>query len=120
MLIQPFAAMSSQNVKTIEKLEKIARRTEESVFQTNEHYLKFKAQKNIKFNEIDLIISEFYVLKYDEESIYWNRRVLDEKIGSKEKRWLFFNTLVHLYFDAQEYELALEYGQRTPPKFVFS
>ena len=103
---------SRRNAKTIDKLMKIAKTTEESVFQRNKDYLKFKSQKIIKITEIDFILSKFYHLKYPEESIYWNERVLEEKICDKEKRYHFFNNLIHLYGEAKEYELVLEYGQK--------
>ena len=73
-------ANGKRNAKTIDKLMKIAKTTEESVFQRNKDYLKFKSQKTIKITEIDFILSKFYHLKYPEESIYWNKRVLEEKI----------------------------------------
>ena len=74
---------SKRNAKAIDKLMKIAKTTEESVFQRNKDYLKFKSQKNIKITEIDYFITTFYFLNYPEESIYWNKRILEEKIMLK-------------------------------------
>ena len=108
---------SRQNAITILKLLKIAQTTEESVFQMNKDYLKFKSQKNIKITEIDYFITTFYDLNYPEESIYWNKRILEEKICDKEKRYRFYNNLIHLYDKAKEYELVLEYGQKAQKWF---
>ena len=102
----------SRNTKTIDNLMKIAKTTEESIFQRNKEYVKLKAKKNISITDIDLILGEFYHLDYHEEKIYWNKRALEEKICDKERRYHFFRNLIHLYFDAKEYELALEYGQK--------
>ena len=104
---------SRRNAITILKLLKIAQTTEESVFQMNKDYLKFKSQKNLKITEIDYFITTFYDLNYPEESIYWNKRILEEKICDKEKRYRFYNNLIHLYDEVKEYELVLEYGRKT-------
>jgi tetratricopeptide (TPR) repeat protein len=119
---------NSRNAKTIYQLLKIAKDTEESIFQRNKEYIKLKAKK-INLNEIEFILTGFYYMKnqeigdprgaklnpfvtrYPEESIYWNLRALEEKVCDKETRYHFFNNLIHLYDDTKEYELTLEYGQ---------
>ena len=75
--------------------------------------MKFKAQKNIKINsEIEYILTRLYHLDYAEERIYWNKRVLEEKICDVKKRYHFHMNLIHLYVDAKEYELGLEYAKK--------
>ena len=101
---------NSRNAKVIYQLLKIAKTTEESIFQRNVDYIKLKAKK-ININEIEFILSGFYHMNYSNESIYWNLRALKEKVCDQEKRYEFFNQLIHLYDDTKEYELALEYGK---------
>ena len=101
---------NSRNAKVIYQLLKIAKTTEESIFQRNVDYIKLKAKK-ININEIEFILSGFYHMNYPEESIYWNLRALEEKVCDKETRYHFFNNLIHLYDDTKEYELVLEYGR---------
>ena len=95
------------------RLIQIAENCEESVFQKNEEYLKFKAQKNISTLDMEILIGRLYNLDYPEEKIYWNKRALEEKVGDKETRYPFFYNLVCAYSKLEEYELVLEYG-RTP------
>ena len=87
----------SRNTKTIDNLMKIAKTTEESIFQRNKEYVKLKAKKNINITDIDLILGEFYHLDYHEEKIYWNKRALEEKICDKEKRYHFFRNLIQTW-----------------------
>ena len=130
--VPSFLGKNSRNAKTIYQLLKIAKDTEESIFQRNKEYMKLKTKK-INLNEIDFILSGLYnmknpeigldigdrrdpklypsVTRYPEESIYWNLRALKEKVCDQEKRYEFFNQLIHLYDDTKEYELALEYGK---------
>lgn len=105
----------SRNKETIDRLIRIAKNCEESVFQKNREYLKLKAQKNIPTFEIVVMISEFDKLKIDfpEEKIYWNKRGLEEKVGDKEQRYFFLSNLVSIYNEQKDYELVLEYGKKT-------
>ena len=105
---------TSRNKKIIHRLTQIAKNCEVSVFQKNPEYLKLKAQKNISTFEIELMIAGLGELKIDfpEEQIYWNKRGLEEKVGDKEHRYVFFYNLIYTYDKLKEYELVLEYGQK--------
>ena len=72
------------------RLIQIAENCEEPVFQKNEEYLKFKAQKNISTLDMEILIGRLSTLDYPEEKIYWNKRALEEKVGDKETRYPFF------------------------------
>ena len=109
----------NRNDQTIAKLMNIAKNCEESVFQKNTEYVKFKANKKITFSEIDLLqngLCKFCDFKgetiYAEERIYWAKRVLEEKVGDKRERYVSLKNLIHVYFEIREYDLALEYGQK--------
>ena len=56
------------------RLIQIAENCEESIFQKNEEYLKFKAQKNISTLDMEIFICRLYALDYPEEKIYWNMK----------------------------------------------
>ena len=100
----------TRNMDAHIRLIRIAENCEESEFQKNEEYLKFKAQKNISTLDMEILIGRLYTLDYPEEKIYWNKRALEEKVGDKETRYPFFYNLVCAYSKIKEYELVLEYG----------
>ena len=102
---------TSRNLKTHNRLIQIAKNCEESAFQKNYEYLKFKGQKNISTWDIEVLLCRLKPLDYSEEKIYWNKRALEEKVGDKEQRYVFFYNLVCIYTNQGEHELALEYGQ---------
>ena len=110
---------TSRNLKTLDRLIQIAKNSEESVFQKNDEYLKFKGLKNISTYDIEALLYRLHPLDYSEEKIYWNKRALEEKVGDKEQRYVFFYNLVFIYRNLGEYELALEYGQN-PMKWLDS
>ena len=103
---------TSRNLKTHFRLIEIAKNCEESVFQKNDEYLKFKGQKNLSTWDIEVFLSRLSHLDYFEEKIYWNKRALEEKVGDKEQRYVFFYNLVCIYENLGEHELVLEYGQK--------
>ena len=102
----------SRNLKAHLRLIQIAESCEESVFQKNVEYLKFKGQKNISTWDIETLLGRLHDLDYPEEKIYWNRRALEEKVGDKESRYPFLYNLVCSYEKLGEYELVLEYGKK--------
>ena len=102
----------SRNLKAHLRLIQIAESCEESVFQKNGEYLKFKGQKNISTWDIETLLGRLHDLDYPEEKIYWNRRALEEKVGDKESRYPFLYNLVCSYEKLGEYELVLEYGKK--------
>ena len=87
-------------------------KTTEATFQKNRDYLNFKAQKNFKFSDVDHIITRLYERFYLGETIYWNKRVLDENLCPKEMRGMYFYNLFNKLDTAKEFELLLEYGQK--------
>ena len=103
----------SRNLKAHLRLIQIAENCEESIFQKNGEYLKFKGQKNISTWDIEILLGRLHDLDFPEEKIYWNKRALEEKVGDKETRYPFFYNLVCAYSKLKEFELVLEYG-RTP------
>jgi len=102
----------SRNLKAHLRLIQIAENCEESIFQKNGEYLKFKGQKNISTRDIEVLLHRLHDLDYPEEKIYWNRRALEEKVGDKESRYPFHYNLVCIYLKLREYELVLEYGKK--------
>ena len=71
----------SRNDKTILQLIDIAKKCEESVFQKNPEYLKFKTKKKVNsMAQSFLIWSELSRLEFHEETIYWIKRSLEEKV----------------------------------------
>ena len=102
----------TRNMDAHIRLIQIAENCEESVFQKNEEYLKFKAQKNISTRDIEVLIGGLHDLDYPEVKIYWNKRALEGKVGDKESRYPFHYNLVCIYLKLREYELVLEYGKK--------
>ena len=104
--------ISPKNAKIFDALMKIAKPRKELIFQKNEDYLKFKAQKDIKLGDIEYIETRFYELQYFQESLYWRRRIVDEKLYPKECSQIYFYNLIYLYDVGKEYAFILEYGQK--------
>ena len=103
---------NSRNSKTIVDLILTARKCEESVFQKDPNYLKFKAQKNITTSDIKLFVGNLHDHYYPEEKIYWNKRALDGKVNDKGHRYVFLYNLICVYSELKEYELVFEYGHK--------
>ena len=57
----------SRNLKAHLRLIQIAESCEESVFQKNGEYLKFKGQKNISTWDIETLLGRLHDLDYPEE-----------------------------------------------------
>ena len=104
--------ISLKHGKIFDALMKIAKPRKELIFQKNEDYIKFKAQKDIKLGDIDYILTRLYDLQYFQESIYWSKRIVDEKLYLKDCSQLHFYNLIYLYDVGKEYAFILEYGQK--------
>ena len=88
---------------TIDTLMSIAANCNESEFQKNKDYKKFKANRSIKPRpDIECILLGFRGLRQSynkyflEEILYWNKRILEEKVGYKENVRCAFITLIVL------------------------
>ena len=103
---------TGRNLKEIDKLLRIASGLEETEFQRNSHYKKFKAKKIVNRNEFDRIIRGLDDLKFRHECIYWNEKILKENVCTKDEHYEVLNNLCHAYFDIHEYDIAIEYGKK--------
>merc|ERR1712223_854188 len=103
----------SRNDKTILQLIDIAKKCDESAFQENPEYVKFKTKKKINsMAQSFLIWSELSHLQFHEETIYWIKRSLEEKVYNKEEAFKMHITLIYHCCKIGEFELALEYGKK--------
>ena len=95
------------------KLIDIAKKCEEYVFQENPEYLKFKAKKKINsMAQSFMIWSELSHLEFHEETIYWIKRSLEEKVYTKEEAFKMHLPLIYHCGKIGEFEMALEYGKK--------
>ena len=97
-------------MKEIDKLLRLASGLEETEFQQNSLYKKFKDKKIINRNEFDRMLRGMDDLKFRHECIYWNQRILKETTVNADEHYEVLNNLCHSYFDIHEYEIAIEYG----------
>ena len=103
----------SRNDKNIIQLIDIAKKCEESVFQENPEYLKFKTKKKINSQAQSFFIwSELSRLEFHEETIYWIKRSLEEKVYSKAEAFKMHIPLIYHCGKMGEFEMALEYGKK--------
>ena len=103
----------SRNDKTILQLIDIAKKCKESAFQENPEYVKFKTKKKINsMAQSFLIWSELSRLEFHEETIYWIKRSLEEKVYTKEEAFKMHLPLIYHCGKIGEFEMALEYGKK--------
>ena len=99
--------------ETITKLLQIAQNSRnESAFQKDTDYMKFKSIK-LKSGyslEINRLIHELSNLEFQEERVYWNKRLL--KITdkcNKEDRHDIYGRIIVIYDKLEKYELVVRY-----------
>ena len=69
--------------KEVDKLLFIAKTSEESVFQSNYQYIKFKTKKILEKIVCYDFVNVLCKLKFHEECIFWYERLLKETICTK-------------------------------------
>ena len=86
---------------------------EESSFEQCNVYQAFKARPKIgQRSEIKLLIVGMAERKFSNECIYWAQRFFKERVCNKEERIRVFFTLSCLYYQMEDYEKAIEFGQK--------
>ena len=69
--------------KEVDKLLFIAKTNEESVFQSNFKYIKFKTKKIIEKTVCYDFVNNLEKLKFQEECIFWYEKLLKETVGTQ-------------------------------------
>ena len=86
---------------------------EESSFEQCNVYQAFKARPKIgQRSEIKLLIVGMAERRFSNECIYWAQRFFKERVCNKEERIRIFFTLCCLYSQLEQYEKAIEFGQK--------
>ena len=101
--------------KKVNKILQSASRMEESEFQREPQYLKFKSikLKSSHNQNIKLMINQFRQLKFLEEPIYWYKRLLEiTDMCNKEEQWHIYRQIVILYYNNKNFQKVLEYGNK--------
>ena len=101
--------------KKIVKIVKIAQNSSnESAFQKNDDYMKFKSMKLKSAYSLDInhLIMSLELLHFQEECIYWYKRLLKiTDMCNKEARHEIFWGIIKIYMAKQEHGLVLQYGK---------
>ena len=69
--------------KEVDKLLFFANTNEESVFQSNFKYIKFKTKKIIEKSVCYDLVNNLEKLKFQEECIFWYEKLLKETVGTQ-------------------------------------
>ena len=69
--------------KEVDKLLFFANTNEESVFQSNFKYIKFKTKKIIEKTVCYDFVNNLEKLKFQEECIFWYEKLLKETVGTQ-------------------------------------
>ena len=101
--------------KRIEKLLKIAQNGNELAFQKDVDYMKFKYIKvksaySPTSLEINCLIHDFKKLHFQEECLYWYKRLLKiTDMCNKEERHEIFSGILNIYITKKKFESILKY-----------
>ena len=86
---------------------------EESVFQEEPLYKKFKAKYNgRRIDVIHTLMFHFWKMKFYHECIYWSYKFLSDRVSEKKEKVRIYGGLMRSYFELQNYEKANEYGYK--------
>ena len=96
--------------KEVDKLLFIAKTSEESVFQSNYQYIKFKTKKILEKIVCYDFVNVLCKLKFHEECIFWYERLLKETVCTNDEQYEILSSISRWYYDIDYYEEALEYG----------
>ena len=100
--------------KQVHEMVKLAKKVgNEAEFQKKAQYKKFKAKQNEHQRQLRILANELFSLNFHEECIYWSHKAFEDlRISDKEERHSVFNTLIFSYYNLENYEKTLEYGQK--------
>jgi len=106
--------MNTPLEKQVHEMIKLAKKVgNEAEFQQKPQYKKFKAKQNEHQRQLRILANELLSLNFHEECIYWSHKAFEDlRISDKEERHLVFNTLIFSYYNLENYEKTLEYGQK--------
>ena len=86
---------------------------EESIFQQNAQYKKFKAKKNGHRSEImgwiDILNHD---LEFRNECVFWCHKFFQERVCDKDEKCRVFHALSSSYYKIEDYEKTIEFGQK--------
>ena len=109
--------MAQSIVKQVSEILKLAKKVRnEAEFKQKPQYKKFKAKNDGRKlqRELTHLADGLMDLKFYEECIYWSHKIFEDlRISDKEDRHTVFNTLIFSYYNLNNYEKTLEYGQKS-------
>ena len=109
--------MAQSLAKQITEMLELAMKVgNEAEFQQKPQYKKFKAKNNGRklHKELTHLADGLMDLKFHEECIYWSHKIFEDlRISDKEDRHTVLNTLIFSYYNLNNYEKTLEYGQKS-------
>ena len=112
-------ASRSKLVKELNELLEFAKNIkDESVFQQEHRYKRFKANnQTILVHEIRPIWFNFFIelirLKFYKECIFWSNKILEDvRLCDSPERSLAFYGIVKSFYDLDDYENVFKYGEK--------
>ena len=91
----------------------LAKLTNESAFQQNHRYRKFKDQY-INIEICVHMIQGLEEIKFFNECVIWCQKVLENsRVGEKNFKWVALSMITQSFYHLEKYEKVIEYGKKT-------
>ena len=103
-----------KELKEFKELMDLAKLTnDESAFQQNHRYKKFKDQY-INIEICVYMIQGLKEIKFFNESVFWCQKVLENsRVSEKDFKWIALSTITDSVYCLEKYEKVIEYGKKT-------
>ena len=102
-----------KELKEFKEIIDLAKTNDESAFQQNHRYRKFKDQ-NINIEICVNMIQGFWKIKFFNESVFWCQKVLENsRVGEKDFKWVALAMITQSFYGLEKYEKVIEYGKKT-------
>ena len=101
-----------KELKEFKEIIDLAKTNDESAFQQNHRYRKFKDQ-NINIEICVNMIQGFWKIKFLNESVFWCQKVLENsRVGEKDFKWVALSMITQSFRRLENYEKVIEYGKK--------
>ena len=101
-----------KELKEFKEIIDLAKTNDESAFQQNHRYRKFKAQY-INIEICVQMIQGLEEIKFLNESVFWCQKVLENsRVGEKNFKWFALSMITQSFCCLENYEKVVEYGKK--------
>ena len=100
--------------KEVKELLDLAKLTnDESAFQQNHRYRKFKDKYKLDIEICVHMVTGLNEIKFFNESVFWCQKVLENsRVSEKDFKWIALTMITKSFYGLEKYEKAIEYGKK--------